>query len=151
MVVEHVIDEPRGEGEEALAAQRLQGPLDAHPVLEDAIEDQVSDLVVVEGPGEHPLGGIAEGRAAVAPGAVLAAGDLQEGDGLVGDGADGARERPLAAAVFAARRARGLLGGAVRANASNLQVLDRQELRNSVTSYTKLQPLVSQQLANLVR
>src|SRR5512142_2109485 len=38
-----------------------------------------------------------------------------------------------------------------RANESNLQVLDRQELRNSVTSYTKLQPLVPQQLANLVR
>jgi hypothetical protein len=38
-----------------------------------------------------------------------------------------------------------------RANASNLQVLASQELRNSVTSYTKLQPLVLQQLANLVR
>ena len=88
MVVEHVVDEPRGEVEEELAAERLQGPLDAHAVLEDAVEHQVADLVVVEGPGEDALGGVAEGGAAVAPGLILAAGDLQVGDGLVGDGAD---------------------------------------------------------------
>ena len=113
VVVEHVVDEPRGEVEEELAAERLQGPLDAHAVLEDAVEHEVADLVVVEGPGEDALGGVAEGRAAAAPGAVLAAGDLQVGDGLVGDGADGAGERPFAAAEFAAVRARGLLGGGV--------------------------------------
>ena len=87
MVVEHVVDEPRGEVEEELAAQRLQGLFDVHAVLEDAIEHQVADLVVVEGPGEDALGRVAEGRAAVAPGLIFAAGDLQVGDGLVGDGA----------------------------------------------------------------
>ena len=113
VVAEHVVDEPRGEVEEELAAERLQGPLDAHAVLEDAVEHQVADLVVVLGLGEHALGGVAEGRAAVAAGGVLAVGDLQVGDGLVGDGADGAGQRPLAAAAFAALRAGGLLGGAV--------------------------------------
>ena len=67
-VAEHVVDEPRGEVEEELAAERLQGPLDAHAVLEDAVEDQVADLVVVQGLGEDALGGVAEGRAAVAAG-----------------------------------------------------------------------------------
>ena len=57
VVVEHVVDEPRGEVEEELTAQRLQGPLDAHPVLEDAVEHEVADLVVVERPGEDALGG----------------------------------------------------------------------------------------------
>ena len=113
VVAEHVVDEPRGEVEEELAAERLQGPLDAHAVLEDAVEHQVADLVVVEGLGEDALGGVAEGRAAVAAGGVLAVGDLQVGDGLVGDGADGAGQGPLAPAAFAALRAGGLLGGAV--------------------------------------
>ena len=109
-VVEHVVDEPRGEVEEELAAERLEGPLDAHAVLEDAIEHQVADLVVVQGLGEDALGGVAEGGAAAAPGVVLAVGDLQEGDGLVGDGADPAGQGPLPTAAFAALRAGGLLG-----------------------------------------
>ena len=88
VVVEHVVDEPRGEFQEELAAERLQGLFDAHAILEDAIEHQVADLVVVEGSGEDALRGVAEGRAAVAPGLILAAGDLQVGDGLVDDGAD---------------------------------------------------------------
>ena len=87
-VAEHVVDEPRGEVQEELAAERLQGPFDVHAVLEDAVEDQVADLVVVLGLGEDALGGVAEGRAAVAAGLILAVGDLQVGDGLVGDGAD---------------------------------------------------------------
>jgi hypothetical protein len=111
VVVEHVVDEPRGEFEEELAAERLQGPLDAHAVLEDAIEHEVTDLVVGERPGEDPLGGVAEGLAAMAPGAVLATGDLEVGDGLEGDGADPTRERPLSAPMLTALRARGLLGG----------------------------------------
>ena len=112
VVVEHVVDEPGGELEEELAAERLQGPLDAHAVPEDAVEHEVADLVVVAGPGEDVLGGVAERGAAVAPGGVLAPGDLQVDDGLVGDGADGAGKRPLAATESAAGRARGLLGGA---------------------------------------
>ena len=111
-VAEHVVDEPGGEVQQELAADRRQGPLDAHAVLEEAVEDQVADLVVVLGLGEHALGGVAEGRAAAAAGGVLAVGDLQDGDGLVGDGADGAGQGPLASAPLAALRAGGLLGGA---------------------------------------
>src|SRR5690606_4918966 len=92
--------------------ERRQRPLDVHTVVEDAAEDQVADLVVVEGPGEDPFRGGAKGRAAGAPGLILADGHLQEGDGLVGDGADPACERPLSATGFAALRARGLRGGA---------------------------------------
>ena len=110
-VAEHVVDEPRGQVQEELAAERLQGPFDVHAVLDDPFQDQVADLVVVEGPGEDALGGVAEGRAAVAAGLILAAGDLQVGDGLVGDGADPARrQRPFAAAELATLRAGGLLG-----------------------------------------
>src|SRR5512142_997300 len=113
MVVEHVVDEPRGKVQEELAAERVQGPFDAHAVLEHAVEHQVADLVVVEGPGEDSLWGVAEGLATVTAGSILAAGDLQNGDGLVGDGAYLAWECPLAPAELTALRAGGLLGGAV--------------------------------------
>ena len=110
-VAEHVVDEARGQIEEELPAERLDRPFDAHAVLEDALQDQVTDLVVIQGPGEDALGGAAEGGAAVAAGAVLAAGDLQIGDGLVGDGADPAwGQDPRAAAAATTGRARGLLG-----------------------------------------
>src|SRR5262249_21759168 len=80
----------------------------------DAVQDQITDLVVVQGPGEDALGGVAESPAAVTAGLILAAGDLQIGDGLVGDGADGARRQfPFANAVAATPGARGLLGCAV--------------------------------------
>src|SRR5207302_10172401 len=86
---------------------------DVHGVLEDAVEDQVADLVVVVGLGEHALGGVAEGGAAVAPCGVLAVGDLQVCDGLVGDGPHGPGRRPFASAPCAALGAGGLRGGAV--------------------------------------
>jgi hypothetical protein len=76
VVVEHVLDEPGGEVQKILAAERLQCPLDAHPVLENAAEHQVADLVVIEGPGEDSLGGAAEGLAAVALRLILATGLL---------------------------------------------------------------------------
>jgi hypothetical protein len=111
MVVEHVVDEPRGQVEKVFTVERLQGLFDVHVVLDDAIEHEVANLVVVEGFGEHALGGVAEGRAAVAAGGVLAAGDLQIGDGLVDDGANPARHFAFPTAVFAALRTGGLLGG----------------------------------------
>jgi hypothetical protein len=96
VVAEHVVDEPRGQFQEELAAERLQGPLDVHAVLDEPPEDEVADLVVVERPGEHLLGGVAEGRATTASGLILAAGDLEEGHGQIHDGADPARgEFPL--------------------------------------------------------
>ncbi len=112
VVAEHVVDDPRGEVEEELTAERLQGPFDVHAVLEDTLEHQVANLVVVVCLGEDALGGVAEGLAAVAAGRVLAAGDVQIGDGLVDDGAHPSGHIPLATAQFAALRAGGLLGGA---------------------------------------
>src|SRR6516165_7145639 len=113
-IAEQVVDESGGELQQELAAQRLQGLLDVHAVLDDASQDQIADLVVVEGPGEDALGGVAEGGAAVAAGLILAAGDLQRGDGLVGDGADLAgRQFAFAAAVLATGRTGSLLGCAV--------------------------------------
>ncbi len=110
-VAKLVVDEPRGEFQQELAAQRLQSLFDVHAVLDDAIQHQIADLVVVEGPGEDALGGVAEGRATIALGLILAAGDLQIGDGLVGDGADLAGwQLPFATAVFATLWAGGLLG-----------------------------------------
>src|SRR6185312_4986409 len=114
VVAEHVVDEPRRQFQEELAAERLQGLLDVHAVVEETFQDQVTDLVVVERSGEHLLGGVPKGRAAVTPGLILAAGDLEESHGLVPDGADPARrEFPLACAGLAALGARCFLGSAV--------------------------------------
>ena len=55
-IAEHVVDEPRGQVQQEFAAHRLQGLLDAHPVLEDAIEHQFPDFVVVAGLGSTPSG-----------------------------------------------------------------------------------------------
>jgi hypothetical protein len=102
VVVEHVVDEARREFKKVLAAERLQDLLDAHAILDDALEHQLADLVVVKGSGEDPLGGISERGAATALCLILAAGDLEEGDGLVVDGANSARwEFPLSPAPFA--------------------------------------------------
>jgi site-specific DNA recombinase len=113
LVLEHVVDEPRGEVQEEFTADRSQGAFDVHAVSEDAIEDQVADLVVVLGLGEHALWRVAEGLATLAAGGIFAVGDLQEGDGLVGDGADGPGQGPLARAPSAALRAGGFLRRAV--------------------------------------
>ena len=110
-VAEQVVDETRGQVQEEVATQRLEGPFDVQAVLDDPCQDQVADLVVVVGPGQDTLGGAAEGRAAVAPGLILTAGDLQVGDGHVDDGPDPARRQgAFAAAQLATLRAGGLLG-----------------------------------------
>jgi hypothetical protein len=110
VVAEHVVDEPAGQLQEVLAAERRQEPLDAHAVLEDAVEHELPDPVVVAGLRVYALGGGAEGRAAAAPGGVLAVGELHHDDGLVGGCPNGAAQRPLPAALPAALRAGGLLG-----------------------------------------
>ena len=110
-VVERVVDEPRGEIEEELALQRLDNPFDAHAVFEDALQHQIPDFVVVLGLGEDTLGCGAEGGGAVAPRLVLAVGDFQEGDGLVGDCKELVRFRVrLRRPEFATGRTGGLLG-----------------------------------------
>ena len=112
-IAEEIVDEPRGEVQQEFAAERLEGPFDAHAVLDDPLQDQIADGVVIQGPGEDAVGGAAEGGAAVAARLVFATGDLQVGDGLVGDGPDPARRQDaLAAAQPATLRAGGLLGRA---------------------------------------
>jgi hypothetical protein len=63
MVTEQVVDKPRGQFEEILAAKGLEELLDAHAVLNEASEDQVADLVVVKRSGEYALGRVAESLA----------------------------------------------------------------------------------------
>ncbi len=91
----------------------MENPFDAHAVFEDAFENQVSDLAVVLGLGEDTLGCGAEGGGAVTAGLVLAVGDFQESDGLVGDGANGSLQGSLPSSEFAAGRTMGFLGSAL--------------------------------------
>ena len=67
---------------------RPEDLLDAHPIVEDAVEHGVGDFVVVQGTGFHARGCDAEGCATVAPGPVIAIGDVETDDLLVGDGTD---------------------------------------------------------------
>ena len=54
-VVEHVVDEPRGEIEEELPLERLEDPFDAHAVFEDALQHQDPGPCCRTWPwGEHP-------------------------------------------------------------------------------------------------
>ena len=112
-IAEHVVDKPRGQFQQELAAQRLQDSLDAHPVFDDAIQHQIPDLVVVMGLGEHALGSVSERRAAIALGCVLAVGDLQVDYRLEGDRAYLTGTRPLSLAQFATLGTRGLLVSAM--------------------------------------
>src|SRR5262249_43777423 len=109
-VAEDIVDEPRREVEEELAADRGQGALDAHPVVEEAFQDEGTDTVIILGLGVDIVRGVAEDGAAGTVRLVLTVGDLKEGDGLVGDGADRAGAGPFAGAVSAAARAGGFLG-----------------------------------------
>ena len=81
--------------------------------FEDAIQDQISDLVIVVGLGEYALGSVPESRAALTPCCVLAVGDPQEGHSLESDRAYFAATGPFPFAQLATRRTRGLLGSAV--------------------------------------
>jgi len=99
--------------EQELAAEPLQDPLDAHSVLEDAIQDQASDLIVEMGLGHYIPGSLAEGLAASALRRVLALGGLEVSDRLVGDCAYFAGIYPFSLAQLATLGTRGLLGSAV--------------------------------------
>jgi hypothetical protein len=57
-IAEPLVDEPRGHLQQELTPQRRQEPLDAHPILHDAIQHQVPDFIVVMGLGEHALGSV---------------------------------------------------------------------------------------------
>src|SRR3954471_23011685 len=110
--VEAVVDEPVGEVQEEVPTHRGDDPLDAHAVLQDAVEDGPADRVVVAGLGFDIRRGGTEGLAAGAPGPVLAVGNVEEDDLLVGEGADQTVTGRLASSEFAAPGTRGLCGGA---------------------------------------
>ncbi|MGA7497833.1 MAG: hypothetical protein WBX00_14000 [Isosphaeraceae bacterium] len=110
--VEAVVDEPVREIQQEVPPHRGDDPLDAHAVLEDAVEHGLTDLVVVQRPAFDARRGGAECRAAVATGPVLAVGDVEEDDLLVGDGSDPAVVDGLAVAQLAAPGTGGFAGGA---------------------------------------
>ncbi len=107
MVAEAVVDEAVGQLQEEVTPQRDEGGLDAHAVVEDAVEHSLSDLVVVAIAETDARRVGAEGRAATAPGAILAVGDVEVGDPAVFEGPDPAGEDLLATPEPAASWARG--------------------------------------------
>ncbi len=50
-LVEAVVDEAVGEVQEEVSVHRPEDLLDAHPIVEDAVEHGFTDLVVVQGAG----------------------------------------------------------------------------------------------------
>lgn len=109
--VEAVVEEAGGQVEVEVAQEGVVDLLDGHAIVEDTIEDGLAHLVVVVGLGLDALDLGAEGGRAVAAGTIFGGGDVQEEDGLVGDGADGAVVEVLASAELATVRAGSFLGG----------------------------------------
>ena len=87
-LVEAVVDEAVGEVQEEVAVHRPEDLLDAHPIVEDAVEHGFSGPCCRKGLGSMLGGSVAEGRATVATGPVFAVGDVEVDDLLVGDGTD---------------------------------------------------------------
>jgi site-specific DNA recombinase len=110
--VEAVGDEAVGQVEIEVPSHRGDHSLDAHAVVEDAVEDGLADGMVIGGLGLDARRGGAEGRAATTSGPVLAVGDIEVDDPLVGDGPDPAMVDGLAPPEPAAVRAGGLARGA---------------------------------------
>ena len=108
---------------------RPEDLLDAHPIVEDAVEHGFTDLVVVQGAGFHARGSGAEGRATVAPGPVFAVGDVEVDDLLVGDGTDLTVKNILALTQLATSGAWGLARGAFQGYGSNVGIVHLHDLR----------------------
>jgi hypothetical protein len=109
--IEAIVEEAIRQLEVEVTSQGLLDLLDAHAIIEDAVEDGLADLVVVMGLGRDALDLGAEGGAAVAGSPVFGGGDMEEEDGLVGEGANGAFVEVLASAESSTARAGSLLGG----------------------------------------
>src|SRR5271157_1525861 len=118
-LVEAVVDEAVGEVQEEVSVHRPEELLDAHPIVEDAVEHGFTDLVVVQGAGFHARGSGAEGRATVATGPVFAIGDVEVDDLLVGDGTDLTMKNILALTQLTTSGAWGLARGAFQGYGSN--------------------------------
>src|SRR5271157_4205002 len=128
-LVEAVVDEAVREVQEEVSVHRPEDLLDAHPIVEDAVEHGVADFVVVQGAGFHARGADAEGRATVAPGPVFAVGDVEIRDLLVGDGTDLTVKDILALTQLATSGAWGLARGAFQGYGANVGILHLHGLR----------------------
>src|SRR5271166_6413828 len=69
--VQAVVDETIGEIQEKVSAHGTDDLLNTHPIIEDAVEDGLADLVVVQRLGVDTRRRGAEGGAAIAPGSIL--------------------------------------------------------------------------------
>jgi hypothetical protein len=107
VLAEAVVDEPVGKLQEEVPPQRGAGGLDAHTVVEDAIEHGLADRVVVAVAEADARRVGPEGRTATASGAILAITDVEVGDPAVFEGADPADEDLLAPPGLAASRTGG--------------------------------------------
>ena len=128
-LVEAVVDEAVEEVQEEVAVHRPEDLLDAHPIVEDAVEHGFTDLVVVQGAGFHAWGSGAEGRATVATGPVFAIGDVEIDDLLVGDNTDLTVKNILALTQLATSGAWGLARGAFQGYGANVGILHLHGLR----------------------
>src|SRR5262249_32631312 len=104
-----VIDKSRGQLQEKVPPEGCLNPLQAHMVLQQAIQDRLADRVGILGLG-FDVGHLGAKRATTgAAGPVLGGDDMDDQDALVGDAADGPMELLLAASQGAAVRTRDLL------------------------------------------
>src|SRR4051794_24693103 len=141
LAMEAVIDEAVGEVEQEIPLHRGDDPFDAHPVVEDAVEDGLADLVVVQCAGFNSRRRGPEGGAAIAAGAILAVGDVEEDDFLVGDGADRSVVDVLARRQLAAGGARGLSGTATDVYGSDVGTDGLHGLRAPVGTWGSSPPV----------
>jgi hypothetical protein len=130
--IEAVVDEPIGKVQEVVSPHRGDHSLGADAILEDAVEDGESPLVVVKRPGLDVRRRGGKGRAALATGARRAGGDVQ-GDGpLELDGADEPVVDVLAPPERSTRRTRGVAWGAVDGYRARVGTEGLQDLRARV-------------------
>jgi len=103
-LAEAVVDEAVGQLQKEVATQRGAGGLDAHPVVEDAVEHGAADLVVVAIAEIDARRVGAKRLTAATPSTILAVCDVEVDDPAVFEGADRAAEYLLAASVSPASR-----------------------------------------------
>src|SRR5205807_881278 len=118
-----------GEVQEEVPVHGTEDLLDAHAIIQDAVEDGLADLVVVQRLGLDTRRRGPEGGTAIAAGSILAVGDVEVDDLLVGDRANLTAQDVLALAELATGGAWGLAGGAFHGYGSNVGTLDLHGLR----------------------
>src|SRR3954447_20356508 len=141
LAMQAVVDEAVGEVEQEIPLHRGDDTFDAHAVVEDAVEDGLADLVVVQRAGFDPWRRGPEGGAAIAAGAILAVGDVEEDDFLVGEGADRSVADVLARRQLATGGARGLSGTATDVYGSDVGTDGLHGLRAPVGAWGSSPPV----------